>query len=72
MSKLTFQLSASERSALLSILIEHWQGCDNCTEEFVDVSTDPPTTVRYGDLLGIFAQMNVPTPATPDPETEPQ
>lgn len=57
MKRMIVKLTRSEQLAVLNVLIEHWQGCENVTENFVDALTDPPTTVSYGDLLVKFVRM---------------
>lgn len=57
MKRMIVRLTRSEQIAVLNVLIEHWQGCENVTENFVDPLTDPPTTVSYGDLLVKFVRM---------------
>ena len=53
--KVTFRLTRVEQLAILNVLIEHWQGCENVTEEYTDPLTGQ--RVSYGDLLLLFVRM---------------
>lgn len=54
--KLIVRLTRTEQLALLNVLIEHWEGCENVREVFIDPITGQ--RVNYGDLLVLFVRMD--------------